>query len=443
VTTAHARPRAAILSLLALSAGLGLSAPARADATDPYYTAAVAEAKKLTEGVKLGDSLEYVGQNSGAEGQTLEKVYAAFQDATGVKVKYQGTPDLIAIVQSRMQAGNPPDVVDLQLGMAKDLAAKGKLDDLSAAFDADLKANFSPMLLDTSSYDGKVFGIYQGVNPFMVWYNPQVYKGPDHPKDWQALVDYTDAEAKAGRTVWCAAEGAGASSGFPGMQMVEAIFLKKYGPELYQQWGSGALPWTSDQVKDAYKEFGDVIVANGHVNGGTIGALSTSIATGYNPLTAEKPGCQLAMWGAWVPGLIGETAKPGENIDFFRIPASDPKYYNYEMFQSAIAVGLTDNPTTLAFMRFIASTPAQAYLASLNRWPVANKNVAPDTYPSPLLQKITKEFFSGADDVEFAAGPNVMNKGATSSEAYKSVVSFMQSPKSLDKALEKVGATLK
>ncbi|EPX82440.1 ABC-type sugar transport system, periplasmic component [Rubellimicrobium thermophilum DSM 16684] len=415
-------------------------AVAAQEGNDALYQAAVAEARRIAEGQDLSGYVEMIGQNSGVEGQTLEQVYAAFEEGTGVEIRYTGTPDQTAIVQSRLQAGNPPDVADLQLGMAQDFAERGLLADLSSAFGDELAANFSEMLLSTATHDGKVFGVYQGLNPFMLWYNPQAYAGPRPPQDWQAIVEWTESEAEAGRTAWCAAQGAGASSGFSGAQMIENIFLKKYGPDLYRQWGAGELPWTSAEVRDAFEEFGRVIAADGHLQGGAIGAISTSIATGYNPLTADPPGCSLVLWGAWVPGLIGESARPGETIDFFRVPASDPAYDSYELFQSALAVGFNDRPETKAFLRFMASTPAQTYLASLNRWPVANRNVPVDTYPSPLLREIATEFL-GPDGVEFAAGPNLMASAATSTAFYRGVVSYMQDPSSLDRILETIEAT--
>lgn len=423
-----------------VAASVILSSVALAQDANPARDAAVAEAQRIAEGQNLTGYVEVLGQNSGAEGQTLQDVYAAFTEATGVEVRYTGTPDLNAIVQSRIQAGNPPNVADIQLGIAHDYAAEGKLVDLSAAFGDELTANFGTQLLQTATYDGKVFGIYQGMNPFMVWYNPQTYKGPVAPESWQELVDWTNSEAAEGRPVWCAAQNAGAGSGFPGSQWLDNVFLKKYGPELYEQWGNGELAWTSPEVKSTWEEFGSVVAQDSHVQGGVIGALSTPISTGYNGLVTDPAGCQLTLWGAWVPGLIGETAVPGENIDFFRVPASDPAFAQYELFQSAISIGFTDTPETKAFLQYIASTPAQTYLASLNRWPVANQNVPADTYPSTLLGKIATEYLSG--DVEFAAGPNLLAGAATTTEYNKGVVSYMQSPGELDNILATIEATV-
>lgn len=423
-------------ALLALSAN---STFAQDDTS--FRDAAVAEAARIAGGLSLSGTVEFIGQNSGVEGQTLQDVYAAFSEGSGVDVRYTGTPDTTAIIQSRVQSGNPPDVGELQLGNALQYAEEGQLLDLTAALGDHLTDNFSSMLLETATYDGKVIGIYQGMNPFMVWYNPQTYTGPSAPEDWQEIVEWTIAEAEKGNTVWCAAQGAGAGSGFPGAQVIDNIFLKANGPDLYSQWGKGELAWTSPEVKAAWEEFGNVVAQDSHLQGGRMGAITTSIATGYNGLISEPATCQVALWGAWVPGLLGEGAKPGENIDFFRVPGADPSFYNYEMFQSAISFGFNDRPETKAFLEFMASTEAQAYLASLNRWPVANKNVPSDAYPSPLLQDIARDFFASGD-VEFAAGPNLLLSGATSSAYNSGVVNFMRSPGDLDEILAGIEATV-
>lgn len=215
------------------------------------------------------------------------------------------------------------------------------------------------------------------------------------------------------------------------------MFLKKYGPDLYQQWGQGQLPWTSPQVKDVFEQFGALLGNDRNVSGGVAGMLSAPIATGYNGLTAASPSCQVALWGSWTPALIGPTAKPGTNIDFYRVPATDRKYANDESFQATVSVAFNDNPTTKAFLRFMASTPAQTYLASLGRWPVANKNVPASAYPTPVLQKISAEYF-GTTGVQFRAGPQVLASAAKIKAFRSGIVSYLQNPSQLDSILQTI-----
>ena len=442
------RRRAALTALaLPLVAGLVLSgcasdeqsgasgAEERTDAT--LYKQAVAKAKELAGDQELDSSLEFIGVNGGAEGEVLQSVYKAFTEATGTAVDYTGTTDLYSIVQSRVQAGNPPDVVDQPLGVALDYAEQGKLLDLSEVVGDDvLQASYSADLLETASYDGKVFGLYQGFNNFMLWYNPEQYTGPEDPQSWQEIVDWTDEQAAAGTPVWCLAEEAGPASGFPGAQFIENLFAKKYGPEKLEAWGGGELAWTSDEVKDAWEMFGSIATDDAKVAGGVQGALAAPIATGYSGLVEDPASCQMALWGSWVPGLIGATAKPGESIDFFKVPGDSEKYASTEIFQTTVSTAFNDTPTIRAFMQYIASDEAQALLASADQWPVANQNVPTDAYDSAMLQKAAETYFG--DDVTLAIGPNVMADAAVGSAFWKGVVSYLQDPSSLDAVLQSI-----
>jgi alpha-glucoside transport system substrate-binding protein len=410
--------------------------------SNDYKAAAVAEAKKIAEGQNLSGSIEMIGANSGVEGDTLQQLYAAFTEGAGVTVKYTGSQDTNTVVQARVQAGNPPDVADISVGTAMGYAADGKLLDLSAAFGDDLKTNFDQSLLDDASYQGKVIGIYQGFNNFMLWYNPKAYSGPKDPTSWQQIVDWTKAQGDAGKTAWCAAQNAGGGSGFPGAQFLENIFLKKYGPDLYKQWGEGKLAWTSPQVTEIWQEFGALIGNDKYVAGGVAGILADPIATGYNGLTADSPTCQVVLWGSWVPGLIGDTAKPGETIDFYRVPPSDPQYAKSELFQATVSIGFTDKPATKAFLKWLQSTPAQTYLASLDRWPVANKNVPATTYSSASLQKIAQTYFA-TSGTQLAVGPNSLASAATQTAFYKGIITYLQKPGQLDTVLASIQATIK
>ncbi len=452
--TSPAAPQRRLCAVLALPLAIGLAltgcvaSDTQAGATNgsertdaSLYEKAVAKAKDISGGAKLASSLEYVGPNGGAEGDVLQSVYKAFTEATGTQVKYTGTQDLNSIVQSRVQAGNAPDIADLQLGVARDYAKQGKLMDLDTVVGkTELRSNYSQSLLDGASFDGKVFGIYQGFNNFMLWYNPEQYSGPKDPRTWQEIVDWSRRQATAGKPTWCIAEEAGGFSGYPGAQFIENLFAKKYGPEKLRQWGSGQLPWTSPEVKDAWQMFGEIATDGSTISGGVQGSISAPIATGYNGLIAEKATCQMALWGSWVPGLIGDGVRPGKNLDFFRVPGDNPQFSSTEIFQTTVAVGFKDTPTTRAFLKFIQSPEAQALLASADQWPVSNLKVPADTYKSPLLQKAAKAFFD--DKVTLAVGPNVMANAAVNGAFYKGVLTYLQDPSSLDAVLARIQAAV-
>ncbi len=421
-----------------LSVGVPAVALAQEVNLDPALVAAAeAKAKAIVGDQKLTGSIEIIGQNGGYEGAITEAVFKPFEAATGVQIKYTGTQDS-NIVQARVRSGNPPNVSQPQQGVMADFARQGKLVDLSSFMQADLDANFTKAVNDTASVDGKVYGIYQGFSPFMYWYNPKAYTGPKDGATWADVAKWTADQAAVGTPVWCAAQEAGGGSGFPGAQMLETIFAKKYGPEKLRAWGDGSLPWTSPEVKDAWTMYGEVI-NDKTVFGGAQGALSSSIASGYDGLVTDPVGCQAAIWGAWTAGLINASAGgvvAGENLDFMAIPASDPAYATTEIFQAAPFVAFKDDPATKAFMQYLASPEQQTLLASANQWAVANLNVPSTTYSSPLLKKAADTYFGSG--VSLSAGPNVLNSASVSTEFYKGIVDFIADPTQLDAILERI-----
>lgn len=266
--------RAVLLSstVAALSLGLAAAALAQEVNLDPaLVSAAEAKAKAIAGDQALSGSIEIIGQNGGYEGAITEAVMKPFEAATGVTIKYTGTQDS-NIILARARAGNPPQVAQVQQGVMAGLAKDGKLIDLSGFMGEELKANFTDAVNATAGVDGKTYGIYQGFSPFMYWYNPAAYTGPKDGATWADVVKWTEDSAAAGTPVWCAAQEAGGGSGFPGAQMLEVIFAKKYGPELLRQWGDGTLAWTSPEVKDAFQMYGQVI-NDATIYGGAQGAL--------------------------------------------------------------------------------------------------------------------------------------------------------------------------
>jgi alpha-glucoside transport system substrate-binding protein len=434
--------RAVLLSSTAAAFSLGLAASTLAQEVnlDPALVAAAeAKAKAIAGDQALSGSIEIIGQNGGYEGAITEAVMKPFEAATGVQIKYTGTQDS-NIILARARAGNPPQVAQVQQGVMAGLAKDGKLVDLTSFMADELTANFTDAVNGTASADGKTYGVYQGFSPFMFWYNPAAYTGPKDGATWADVVKWTEEQAAAGTPVWCAAQEAGGGSGFPGAQMLEVLFAKKYGPDLLRQWGDGTLAWTSPEVKDAFTMYGQVI-NEASVYGGMQGALSSSIATGYDGLVTDPVGCQAAIWGAWTAGLINASTanvKPGENLDFMAVPAASPEYASTEIFQAAPFVAFSDDAATKAFMEYLASPEQQALLASADQWAVANLNVPSTTYKSPLLKKAADTYFGSG--VSLSAGPNILASQGVGLEFYKAIVDYIADPSQLDAILQRLDA---
>lgn len=451
-STSRRRLRLVPLAAIVMTAGLVLSGCATQEQASggstsgtqlnsKLVTAAQNEAKKIAGSEHLSGSISVIGDNTGSEGALIQAFYKPFADATGVKINYTGSQDPESLVQSRVTAGNPPDMFTTSPGVMQSYAKTRKLLNLSSFMGDELKNNYTQSVLDTASINGSVYGVYQGFNNQMLWYNPKVYTGPKAGSSWSDVQSWTDANAAKKVATWCNAQGAGGSTGFPGEQFIETLFAKKYGAELMHDWGTGKLPWTSPQVKDAWQMFGAAVGKDANVAGGVTASLTQDIGTGSNGLVANPPTCQADVWGSWTDGLITSSAKgvtPGTNLDFMQVPASTPQYANTEPYSAMVTFAFTDSPAVRAFMQYIASTPAQTLLASANHWPVSNVNVPPTTYSDVLLQKIAKTYFS--KDITLAAGPLNLANQAVIAQSYKGVISYLQDPSKLDSILATIQA---
>lgn len=401
--------------------------------------AARQKASDIVGGQKIGGSLEIINENGGREGAILQAAFAPFAEATGVDIKFTGTSDFNNIISSRLKAGNPPDIGTQSIGSIKQYLKSSKLLDLSEAVgEATLKENFSDATLASASVDGKVYGVYQGFNNYMLWYNPQTYTGP---KDgtWDDVQAWTDKTAATGNTPWCIAQESGPATGAVGSQWIEELFVKKYGAEKAVAWGSGQLPWTSPEVKSAFQMFGAIAAKDANVNGGVAGSLSESTSTGSSGLVSEPAKCQAVLWGTWTPALIAASSKgveEGRNLDFVQVPASDPQYAKVEAYNASPLFAMKDTPATRAFMKYLASAEEQTLLASGNNWVVSNVKVPYTTYKSTLLQKTAKTYFSS--DVKIAAGPRALAPTGVKVAFWQGVVSYLKDPASLDGVLARI-----
>lgn len=400
--------------------------------------AAVAAAEEAADGQDLSGTLEVIGIAAGADGDPFTDAMAPFEEATGVTVEYTGSQDQATVVAAGVEAGNAPDVVDGQgLGLMLQYARTGQALSLSEAIGDDVLAeNFNPGLLQSATVDGEVFGVWNEADTFQVFFNPETYDGPTDGS-WQELMAWSEAEAADGDGVapWCMGLEAGAGSGFPAQGFIENLFVKQFGSDALAAWASGDLPWTSDEVRWAFEEFGRIATSDSLVSGGPQAVVSTSAFTFMDGMYTEPQGCQLTLWGNYAAGIVQASnpqATIPEGLDFFDVPASDAAYAGALDVAGHVTFALNDDPATVAFMKYWATPEAQALIAASGRYTVANVNVPLDAYPTEGLRN-SAELLLNAETV--TPGPASAVPTAVNSAYLQGIMSYIQDPASLDSIL--------
>ncbi|MFS8543201.1 MAG: extracellular solute-binding protein, partial [Limnochordales bacterium] len=162
-----------------------------------------------------------MGTWGGQELEAFRKVLEPFEAATGIRVDFTGTRDLVALLTTRVQAGNPPDVALLpNPGFVAEMARDGHLVALNDVLDMNrLQEEYAQTWLDLGSVDGQLYAIFLSADlKSLVWYNPKEFaaRGYEIPATWDELMALTQRIAADGGKAWAIGLESGAASGWPG-----------------------------------------------------------------------------------------------------------------------------------------------------------------------------------------------------------------------------------
>ena len=241
----------------------------------------------------------------GDEQENFLAMVKPFEDQTGIRVEYEGTRDLNAVLTTRVQGGNPPDVAGLPgPGQMAELARAGRLIDLGNVLDRSaVQAQYSTDWLQLGQVDGKQVGIFiKSALKGQIWYNPKEFQraGYQIPQSWDQLMDLSQRIAGTGTTPWCIGLESAATSGWPATDWLEDIVLRQAGPQVYDQWYQGRIKWTSPEIKRAWETWGLIAADPKMVYGGRQGMLATTFQEAGNPMFQSPPRCYLHHQGSFI-----------------------------------------------------------------------------------------------------------------------------------------------
>jgi alpha-glucoside transport system substrate-binding protein len=428
--------RLVVLTVLAVVSG----GTAVTEATAPDDDSAAAEQAALDAagGEAIGGSVSLLGVLGDAELEAFETVLAPFESATGIDVQYESNRDIGAVLQTRVEGGNPPDLAaNPGVGQMIGFAEAGQLVDVSSFLDpAALADQYDEALLAGISIDDKLYGIYTAVNlEGLIWYNPHSYTGPTEPVSFDELQAWAAETADSGTTPWCIGLESGAASGWPGVVWITELVLLGAGPELHTQWWRGEVPWTSPEVAEAFTTFGSVATDPEMVNGGPTAVLATNFANGGDAMFADPPSCYLHHQASFYGGIATTNfpeLEPITDIAAFPFPAVSAEYSGLRQVSGEVLGMFNDTPQARALVAYLASMEAQTLMAETGNWLSANSAVPVDAYPSPFTAQAA-EVVASAEGIYYDASalmPQEMNAAFTTA-----VLDFVADPGRLDELL--------
>jgi alpha-glucoside transport system substrate-binding protein len=392
-------------------------------------------------GQKLDGRVSMLGVLGGEEQDAFLATLAPFEEATGITIDYESTRDLAAVLQTRVDGGNPPDVVVTPtIGQMFAFAEAGKLVDLAQVLDmAALAEHYDQGFIDVGSRNGKTFGLFHTVNlGDLIWFNPRTYQGPKAPATWDELQGWAAQTAASGTTPWCMGLESEAASGWPGAEFITGILLRQAGPEFHDRWWRGEVPWTSPEIKTAFQTFGAIATDPKMVYGGQKAVLATSFSNGADAMFADPPKCFLHEQATFMGDIIlgnFPDLKPIDDVDFFGMPDFSDEFTGLQQISGEIVVMFNDTPQSRAAVKFMAAPESGKLIAETGRWLAPDKRVPTEAYASPFLRR-------AAETLQTAKGVSYLGSDllpqAMVEAFWRSTLDYIKDPAQLDAILAKL-----
>jgi alpha-glucoside transport system substrate-binding protein len=382
---------------------------------------------------------------SGGEGESFQAVVAPWAEESGNQMDDLGTRDLLAIVTTRVEGNNPPDIAALAApGAMQRFAQEGELVALDSFLDMDrIRNEYSQAWIDLCTVDGKLYCIvYKAANKSTVWYDPKTFTdaGLETPGTWEEMIAVSDQLLQSGISPWSIGVESGGSSGWPGTDWIGQIVLSESGPEVYDQWVNHDIPWTDPRIKSAWEKFGQIALTEGYVPGGTNFILSTNfVPASYLPFESP-PQAGMYFLGSFTQGFIEEQFPDQvieEDYSFFPFPTINPQYGGAVTGGADLLVMFNDTPAARSLMEYLSTAAAQQIWVERGGFTSTNNQVDLNSYPDPLAAKAAQQLTSAS---VFRFDADDIWGGELQAAFWKGILDYLADPSRLDSILQEIEA---
>ena len=394
---------------------------------------------------KIGGTVSVLGVWGGAELDSFNAMVKPFEDRTGTRVEFQGTRDLSAVLTTRVQGGDPPDVAALpNPGQLPPLVRAHALKPLSRVLDMRRAAReYPPSWLDVGRVGGEFYAIVvKTALKGLVWYDPKTLAAARiaPPRKWADLTALTDRLAARGTTAWCLGLASGAASGWPATDWIDMLLLRAAGPAAHDAWVRHTIPWTAPPVRQAWTQFGRIATNPKAVYGGPQGVLATQFNEAPFPMFANPPRCLFHVQATFIEDFIEKqfpSVRPGTDLGFVPFPEIAPQYAAVAQVGGDVFGMFRDTPQARALMRYLVTADAQAIWVKRGGALSADRQVPLADYPD-VLSRRAAEVLTHASVVRFGAGD--LMPPAVTAAFYKGTLEYVAHPDRLDEILRHLDA---
>ncbi|HUE98296.1 MAG TPA: extracellular solute-binding protein [Anaerolineales bacterium] len=335
------------------------------------------------KGAQPGDEISMLYQWAGVEETALNQVLQPLLDACGLVLRPESTRDQ-ALLDTRVQAGTPPDVAFWQVSQL--VQYQDQLQPMDA-LGADA-ASYDDFFLAPMTIDGRWLGLpIKADVKSIIWYSPASFDalGYTVPTTWEELDALVEQMVADGNTPWSMGFESGDATGWTGTDFVQDIMLVQQGPEFVLGVLDGSVSYDDAGVKQAYETYGTWATDPTYTVGGAQGTLSTPFLEAIYKPFADPPEAMMVKQSGFAGGEVATQfpdLQQGTDYDFFVMPG-------IQGLQGAVEpmMAFTDTPAVQALVTYLSSAEGGANWAAATFGLSPNKGAA-GNYTDPALQKL-------------------------------------------------------
>ncbi|MBE3598312.1 MAG: carbohydrate ABC transporter substrate-binding protein [Limnochordaceae bacterium] len=302
--------------------------------------------------------LEIFSWWSGDEGPALEALIARYQQLyPNVKVinaTVAGGAGVAAkaVLKTRMLGGYPPDTFQVHAGqeLIGTWVVANRMEDLTWLYKQEGWRSVLPEgLIKLLSTDKGIWSVPVNIHRSNVlWYIPRNLQkwGVKAPATWDEFLKIAPSLKEKGVTPLALGENWTAS------HLWESVALSKLGPEKWQALWEGKLSWTSPEVLDVWKLFGQILQYT------NADAPSLSWQQAIDMVVNGQ--AAFNVMGDWAAGYMTTTLKLKPGTDFAWAPSPGTRGIFMMLSDTfGLPVGAPHRDHTVAWLRMLGSREAQ------------------------------------------------------------------------------------
>ena len=413
---------------------------AEMEEVDSYLAAAY-------EGKYDGTVVSMTGPFTDEDAVKFDNTVAAFEEATGIDIQYEGSKEFETSISIRVDGGDAPDIADFpQPGLLANFVRDGKVVDVNSFIDNEtLAETYNQSWLDMATMagpDGDIMaGVWGRVNgKSLVWYPKAAFDAAGYtvPETWDEMLALTQQIADDGDTAWCVGIESGTATGWPATDWMEEVMLRTTSLENYDKWTTGELAFASPEVKNAAETLAEVWFNDDYVYGGRASIVTTFFGDSPVPMFDDPPACWMHKQGNFITSFFPEGLEAGVDYDFFYLPPIDPAYGKPVLVAGDIMAMFNDRPEVRAVMEYFTKGD------SIKVWVESGGAISPH-YDSSLdwytndVDRGVAEIILNADSVRFD-GSDLMPGEVGAGSFWKGMTDWVSGTADLDTVLAEIDA---